>query len=153
MRFDGIDYAALFAAGACQYASEMGMSEKDAEAFAEGICKEAVIGGSKLYDDDEEDTFWKRNKKWLIPTIVGTLAFYAGADGERHGRLDRGYLSNALDQVGRRMRMLFGLSDDPILNAATKAKGYRGLSPKADIQTNVASLKRFAEDEYKRGGQ
>ena len=36
MRFDGIDYAALFAAGACQYASEMGMSEKDAEAFAEG---------------------------------------------------------------------------------------------------------------------
>lgn len=127
MRFDGIDYAALFAAGACQYASEMGMSEKDAEAFAEGICKEAAFGGGY---DDEEDTLWSRNKAWLIPALAGSLAFYVGADGERHGRLDRSYVSNAARRIGKRIGSLFGISENPIWDALTKAKGY-GEKPKA----------------------
>lgn len=115
-----IDFAAMFAAGAAAAAKEHGMSEKDAEAFVGGLCKEAARGRFNFEDiDDGEETFWSRNKSWIIPTIVGSLAFYAGADGERHGRLDRGYLSNAGNRVWDRIKTLFGYGYDPLYNAMT----------------------------------
>jgi len=115
-----IDFAAMFAAGAAAAAKEHGMSEKDAEAFVGSLCKEAARGRFNFEDiDDGEETFWSRNKSWIIPTIVGSLAFYAGADGERHGRLDRGYLSNAGNRVWDRIKTLFGYGYDPLYNAMT----------------------------------
>lgn len=116
-----IDFASMFAAGAATAAKEHGMSEKDAEAFVGGLCKEAARGRFNFEDMDDEgdETFWSRNKGWLIPAIVGSLAFYAGADGERHGRLDRGYLSNTGNRIWDRLKTLFGYGYDPIYRAAT----------------------------------
>ena len=115
-----IDFAAMFAAGAASAARGHGMSEKDAEAFVGGLFKEAARGRYNFEDaDDNEETFWSRNKGWLIPTLVGSLAFYAGADGERHGRLDRGYLSNAGNRLWDRVKTLVGYGSDPIYRAAT----------------------------------
>lgn len=115
-----IDFAAMFAAGAATAAKEHGMSEKDAEAFVGGLCKEAARGRHNFEDaDDEGETFWSRNKSWLIPTLVGSLAFYAGADGKRHGRLDRGYLSNAGNRLWDRVKTLVGYGSDPLLDAMT----------------------------------
>ena len=115
------------AAGAASAARGHGMPEKDAEAFVGGLFKEAARGRYNFEDaDDEEETFWSRNKGWLLPAIVGSLAFYAGADGERHGRRDRGYLSNAGNRIWDRVKVLAGYGPDPIFNAATttpKAKG------------------------------
>ena len=97
------------------------MPEKDAEAFVGGLFKEAARGRYNFEDmDDGEDTFWSRNKGWLIPAIVGSLAFYAGADGERHGRRDRGYLSNAGNRLWDRVKVLAGFDQDPISDAVTK---------------------------------
>ena len=111
---EGIDFAALFAAGVASVASRHGMSEKTAEAFVDGICKQAARGRYNFEDVDDQDTFWSRNKSWLIPAIVGSLAFYAGADAERHGRRDRGYLSNAGHRIFDRIKNLFGVNYDPL---------------------------------------
>jgi len=118
-KVEGVDFAAMFAAGAASVALRRGMSEKDAEAFVDGLCKEAARGRYN-FEDADEDTFWSRNKSWLIPAIVGSLAFYAGADGERHGRLDRGYLSNAGHRIFDRVKTLFGFGYDPIFKSLTE---------------------------------
>jgi len=123
----GIDFAAMFAAGAASAAHLHGMPEKDAEAFVGGLFKEAARGRYNFEDiDDGEDTFWSRNKGWLLPAIVGSLAFYAGADGERHGRRDRGYLSNAGNRLWDRVKVLAGYSPDPILDAAITTPKTKG---------------------------
>lgn len=115
-----IDFASMFAAGAATAAKEHRMSEKDAEAFVGGLCKEAARGRYNFEDaDDDKETFWSINKSWLLPGIVGSLAFYAGADGERHGRRDRGYLSNAGNRIWDRVKTLVGYGSDPIFNAVT----------------------------------
>lgn len=123
----GIDFAEMFAAGAASAARCHGMSEKDAEAFVGGIFKEAARGRYNFEDaDDGEETFWSRNKGWLLPAIVGSLAFYAGADGERHGRRDRGYLSNAGNRLWDRVKVLAGYGPDPIFDAATTTPKSKG---------------------------
>ena len=42
--FDGSDLSRSFVAGAMSVARERGMSEKDAEAFVDGIVKKAALG-------------------------------------------------------------------------------------------------------------
>lgn len=121
-RFKGIDFPALFAAGAASAAIAHGMSEKDAEAFTMALCKDAAARRVQWDEDEEEgDTFWSRNKKWLIPTLVGSLAFWVGADAERNGRKDRGYVSNALGQLWKRTKILLGMNNDnPAMKAVTQ---------------------------------
>lgn len=122
-----IDFAAMFAAGAASAARGHGMPEKDSEAFVGGLFKQAARGRYNFEDvDDGEDTFWSRNKGWLIPAIVGSMAFYAGADGERHGRRDRGYLSNAGNRLWDRVKVLAGYGPDPILDAAIATPKTKG---------------------------
>lgn len=115
---EGFDLAPSFAAGVASVAREHGMNEKDAEAFVCGICKEAAR--RRRIDIDDEDTFWERNKSWLIPVLAGSLAFYVGADGERYGRKDRSYLSNAGSRLWDKAKDLLRVNQDPLFEAATK---------------------------------
>ena len=112
----------LFAAGAFCEARRNGASDADAADFAVDMCKSAASGKAKWdEDDDDEDTWWSRNKSWLIPTLVGGLAFYAGADGERNTkRKDRSYIANAFANFGNKLGKLLGVSEDPLVNATTK---------------------------------
>lgn len=113
------DIADTFMSGAYSVAIENGMTEKDAYSFATNMCKEAARHYSD--DDNEEDTFWGRNKWWLIPTLVGTGAWWLGSDSERHGRPDRGYLSNLGDNLKKRLRGLFGyVQDNPTWDVVTR---------------------------------
>lgn len=113
--------ARMFAEGACSAARAHGFSDEDSASIASCAVKEAASGGRGW--DDEEDTLWSRNKSWIIPALVGSLAFYAGADGERNGRRDRGYLSNAGRNIVKKLGKLFGVIDDPLTDAATKTPG------------------------------
>lgn len=108
-RLDGKRLAELFAAGAYSVAAERGMSGSEAEQFAAGICKRAAFSGfGRRDDDEEEETFWSRNKNWLIPTLVGGLAFYLGSEGGQNGRRDSSHLANAGAELWRRVKSLFG---------------------------------------------
>lgn len=120
--YKGIDFSALFAAGVAGVAISHGMSEKDAESFTMDICKEAAGGRVRWEEDNQdEDTFWNRNKKWLIPTIVGSLAYYIGADGERHGRRDRGIIDNSINRIWDKTKILLGMDDNsPVRNFLKK---------------------------------
>lgn len=114
-KMSGESIDCLFAAGAYSAAMEKGMSEKDAEAFAVEVCKQAAARKVR-WDEDEEDegdTWWSRNKHWALPTLVGTGAFLVGADAGRNGRYDRSHLSNAGSLLYRRLRSLLGLPNDP----------------------------------------
>lgn len=106
--------ADMFAAGCASVAQQMGMPEKDAEAFVGDMCKQAARGRFAYEDEyDDRSTFWSRNKSWLLPIIVG-------ASGERHGRKDRSYLSNAGSNIWQRVKNLFGYNADPIWKAVTE---------------------------------
>jgi len=128
-RFLRDNMAPMFAAGAMMAASEAGLPADDAISVAERLCKEASIGkvaygGHGGHGGYVEETFWDRNKSWLIPALVGSAAFYLGADGERHGRADRGHLSNAWGRVVDRVRELLGLNRSAIESAFTDTPGY-----------------------------
>lgn len=105
----------MFAAGAVKAAMESGMQEKDACAFADYMCKAAASDW-----DGEDDTFWSRNKGWIIPTGIGALAFWLGADAGRHGRPDRGILSNAGSLMWNRVKALMGVPDSVLWDTTTK---------------------------------
>lgn len=130
---EGFDLAPSFAAGVASVAREHGMNEKDAEAFVCGICKQAARGYG--YYDDIDDTFWERNKSWLIPTIVGGLSFWAGAEGNNTSRptyrADSWALPNAFRSLGGRLKVLFGLNQTPL---------EREMNP-SDLETVPASEK------------
>jgi hypothetical protein len=111
---EGIDLAALFAAGAASALDGMNVTEKQAEAFVTEVCKEAASGG---IDDRDGDTFWSRNKGWLLPAIVGALAFKIGGDAGRYGRRDRSYISNAASDLWDRVKTLTGTSKGPLEKA------------------------------------
>lgn len=114
-----MDLATVFVAGAASEAIRSGMSEKEAEAFAHELCKAASMDKLAYDDDDEEGTFWDRNKAWIIPSLVGTAAFWAGASGERNGRKDRSYLSNAWNNIWNRTKILLGMESDPLVRTMT----------------------------------
>lgn len=116
------DITALFSAGAYDVAIDHGATEKAAEDFAYRMYKKAADGDY----DPEGDTWWERNKSWLIPVLVGGSAFWAGASGERHGRPDRGYIRNAYDNIARRVEYLLGSTEDsPTHVAATYIPGAK----------------------------
>ena len=124
----GIDIEALFAAGAYSEAMTRGMSKEAAESFAVGLCRDVKSGMAKWAEDDDDDdnsTFWSRNKKWLLPLMVGTGAFFVGADTGRWGRPDRNYVSGTLDRLGDRLKMLLGIPLDPVYNAFARAPYYQ----------------------------
>lgn len=124
----GFDLAPSFAAGVASVAYSRGMSEKDAEAFVYGICKEAA-GGRYRYDD-EDDTFWSRNKNWLIPTLAASLAYWVGADGNRADnpgfRADSWSITNSARVMGNRLKRLFGLERTPLQKALTDTTPSKG---------------------------
>ena len=129
----GLDLDKLFIAGAKCVASEHGMCEKDANAFADRLCKEAVPK-YKLVDDDEDDddddksTWIGRNGWWAIPTGVGLGAFLLGADAGRNGRPDRGYLSNAGNLLWERIQALFGVPNSASWRSMTQADPNKVIS-------------------------
>ena len=95
-------------------ARSFGMQEKDADAFA-GILKSA-----RYHEEVEDSTFWSRNKNWLIPAIVGSIAFYVGADGRIHGRADRGKISNSASRLWDRIGTFLGMNEtDPLVRSST----------------------------------
>lgn len=101
--------------------------------------KLAASMSAPRYEDDEE-TWWERNRSWAVPTAVGSAAFLLGAGAERHGRPDRGYLSNAGHYVWDIVRKLLGDTDDPMWKAVTEArKPSQGGNPWRDMVMPVRS--------------
>lgn len=121
----GFDLAPSFVAGVESVAYDHGMTEKDAEAFVGSICKAAASGRYRIVED-EDDTFWSRNKNWLIPTLVGGLAYWVGADGNRADnpgfRADSNSIVNSVRVMGKRLERLFGLNKTPLEKALTETK-------------------------------
>ena len=120
-RLDDAHLAELFAAGVLSSFREAGGTEKDAEAFLEGCIEKTA---RRRHYDDEDETWWSRNKKWVIPALVGTGAFLIGGDAGKYGRRDRSLWTNAASQFWRRLQTLFGISDDPVLTSMTQAPGW-----------------------------
>ena len=122
------DIAALFAAGAYSAVSESGLSGKAADSFVSGVCKQAAVkSASGRYDDDEEEgTWWERNKRWALPTGIGLAAFLIGGDAGRNGRPDKGHFSNALDLFWKRLGALLGFTDNPLWKSVTKIPNGSG---------------------------
>lgn len=120
-----------FIAGVASVVCGNGMHEKDAEALVDGICKQAA-GGYPYYIDD--DAFWSRNKNWLIPLLVGSGAFWLGANSQDMSlptyRADSGYVMNALRNVGGRLSTLFGLNETPIERMLIDKKTLESNKPK-----------------------
>ena len=129
----------MFAIGASDAYVDMGMSEKDAEAVAEEMCKLAA----KRYvvddddDDEEEDTWWSRNRGWLIPAAIGTGAFLLGsnASSSEYAIPGGGHFENAGRYVWNKLRKLFGYSDDPIWKSLTEVSAR----PPSKPHTNLAA--------------
>lgn len=121
----GFDLAPAFVAGVESVAYSHGMPEKDAEAFVGSICK-AAASGFYPFEGDTNDTFWSRNKNWLIPTLVGGLAYWIGADGNREDnpgfRADSNSIVNSVRVMGKRLERLFGLNKTPLEKALTETK-------------------------------
>ena len=114
--FDGSDLSRSFVAGAMSVARERGMSEKDAEAFVDGVVKKAALGRYGL--DGVEDTFWNRNKHWIIPALVGGTAFWLGSNSTNPGNpsynAGKWSVTNAFRNIGGRLSTLFGLNETPV---------------------------------------
>ena len=117
-----LDLEDVFAAGAMSAARDHGIEEKDAEALAERLCKEARPR-VRIVDDDEDegDTWWSRNKGWALPTGIGIGAFLLGADAGRNGRPDRSYLSNAGSLLWERIQSLLGIPNSSLWRSLTQA--------------------------------
>ena len=113
----------MFGIGAYSAARDVGMAEKDAEAFVEHVCKEAAAKRVKWDEDedDEDDTWWNRNKGWALPTGIGLGAYLLGANSAMEGRPDRGHWSNLGSYVWKKLTALLGFSPDPMWRATTYA--------------------------------
>lgn len=112
----------LFAAGAHSALDGSGLSKEAAEAFVAEVCKVAAARRVRWDEgeDEEEDTWWSRNKRWALPTLIGTGAFILGADAGRNGRPDRSHLSNAGSLLWERVKALVGIPDSALWRTATK---------------------------------
>jgi hypothetical protein len=112
----------LFAAGAFSVLPDgKPLNEKDAESFVE-LCKEAAARRVRFDEDDDEDTWWSRNKHWALPTAIGAGAFLVGADAGRNGRPDRSYISNAGSLLWERVKALLGIPNSSLWRSMTKAE-------------------------------
>jgi len=110
--------ATMFSAGAYSALDGSGIDAKDADAFVAHVCKEAVAKRVR-FDEDEEDTWWSRNKGWALPAILATGAFVIGGDAGRNGRHDRNYFSNAGSLLWKRVKALVGMPDNRLWDANT----------------------------------
>ena len=113
-----IDIARAFAAGA---ASALPANTPPAyiKGFVDCMYKAAAIDPSILFaraqDNEEEDSdsFWSRNKDWLIPALVGTGAFWLGGAAGR-GRPDRNLLQNLGHMIGSGFDIISGKPTGPV---------------------------------------
>ena len=134
-----LDLGEMFAAGAKDAAIERGMCEKDAEALATVLCKEArsrhrVVEVDDDDDDEEEGTWWSRNKHWVLPTGIGLGSFLLGADAGRHGRPDWNYFSNAGGRLLEGLKNLLGVPDSDLWRSVEVADPKKLDSSAADGQ-------------------
>lgn len=126
VNMEGIDVAALFAAGAYSSGLSRGMTVKQAQDFAYEICKEAASKKRPKWEDEEDDdTFWSRNKGWIIPALVGTGAFLFGSHAGQNKRPDRGHFENAWDFLKDRAGRLLGVSDDALRSSTVNAPKFK----------------------------
>lgn len=144
-----LDLGDMFAEGAKSAARENGMSEKDAEAFASSMRKEARKRLRVVEDDEDDDegTWWSRNKSWLLPAAIGTGAFWLGSEAMRGGRPDQNAFSNAWDLLKRKLSALFPSS--PFWKSVTYAD-WRKLFQK-DHPSNAQAKKEMEELELLSG--
>lgn len=117
MRLDDGIIATMFSAGAYSVLDGNGMGKKAEDAFVEHVCKEAAVGHIDF--DDSDDTWWNRNKSWVIPAALATGAFVIGGDAGRNGRPDRNYFSNAGSLLWERVQALLGVPDNRLWDANT----------------------------------
>lgn len=119
----GLDLKKMFAEGAKRAAIERGLCEKDAEALAQGLCKQARPKRRPVSEDDEEDGSWfDDNKWWMIPAGVGLGSFLVGADAGRHGRPDWNYFSNAGGRFLEGLKSLLGVPDSDLWRSVTRVE-------------------------------
>lgn len=122
MKLDDGIIATMFSAGAYSALDGSGMDAKAADAFVAHVCKEAAVG--RMDFDDQNDTWWNRNKSWVIPAALATGAFVIGGDAGRNGRPDRNYFSNAGSLLWERVKALVGIPDNRLWDANTSE--YKG---------------------------
>ena len=149
-----LDLEELFAAGAKSVAVENGMSEKDAEDFADRMCKDARPRRVRVVDDDEEEgTWWDRNKAWVIPAAVGLGAFTLGADAGR-GRPDRSAWTNVGRNFIDRLKYIFGTNRGPVEKSITDADPEVLLKRKTEDKADFSGFEGTppgTEGEYPKG--
>ena len=123
----------LFAAGAHSALDGSGLSKESAEAFVSEVCKVAAARRVRWDEgeDEEDDTWWSRNKRWALPALIGTGAFILGADAGRNGRPDRSHLSNAGSLLWERVKALVGIPDSALWRTMTET------TPHADAKTQT----------------
>lgn len=113
----------MFSAGAYSALDGSGIDAKDADAFVAHVCKEAAARRVRFdEDEDEEDTWWSRNKGWALPAAIGAGAFLVGADAGRNGRPDRNYFSSAGSLLWDRVKALLGEPSSALWESMTKPK-------------------------------
>lgn len=110
--------ATMFAAGAYSIVGKECMSDREKDDVVLEICKQAA---SRRRRPGERETLWDRHKSWIIPSLIGSLAFYLGSEGGQKGNPAKSHISNAWDIVVNKARALLGLNDKgPTTNALTK---------------------------------
>jgi hypothetical protein len=110
--------ATMFAAGAYSIVGKECMSDREKDDAVLGICKQAASGRRR---PGERETLWDRHKSWIIPSLIGSLAFYLGSEGGQKGNPAKSHISNAWDIVKNKAKALLGLNDKgPTTNALTK---------------------------------
>jgi hypothetical protein len=114
------EMAHMFAAGIFSVADGAGMSGKDAEPFVSNVCKAAAARRVRFDEDDEEDTWWSRNKHWALPTAIGAGAFLVGADAGRNGRPDRNHISNVGSLLWERVKAILGFPNSSLWRSMTR---------------------------------
>ena len=130
MKLDDGIIATMFSAGAYSALDGSGMGAKSADAFVAHVCKEASARRVRFDEyDDEDDTWWSRNKRWVIPTAVGAGAFLIGADAGRNGRPDRNYFSNAGSLLWERVKALLGVPNSDLWRSMTKTPETASAAP------------------------
>lgn len=118
----------MFSAGVYSALDGAGIDAKDADAIVAHVCKEAVARRVR-FDEDEEDTWWNRNKGWALPTAIGAGAFLIGADAGRNGRPDRNYFSNAGSLLWERVKALLGIPNSDLWRSMTKTPATVSAAP------------------------
>ena len=116
----------MFAAGAHSALDGSGLSKEAADAFVSEVCKAAAARRVRWDEgeDEEEDTWWSRNKRWALPALIGTGAFILGADAGRNGRPDRSHLSNAGSLLWERVKALVGIPDSALWRTVTETTAH-----------------------------